>query len=390
MSRHFETGTALIGAVDKGRLHALPKDNGTKDNFRDPFDNFNDVEELDPETLNEDPYPCKPLESNMLLLNSPLPNKEMETEQQEVTAKERTVYISQIDCTATEGQLMELFSACGTVMKVRLCGDPSKSTQYGFVEFEQVSGAKNLLRYDGQKFGKQKKKLQCSLSRQTIRDHDPTDADSKRGKTCTFGEGLQQGVFSTTPLSNSGVQQQKAVSNLSAKEMLETPEKTLLPYLSSISEPLEILIALIHVGVDRPDEVVATLDMWVNKGGLMNAWITQAYRIVLQETKAPVKLMDLGKKLIEAKILGPAQQMTPTTESSKKRMARSVDANLLQSFHPYGTPDVPKVTATEPVEPEISKEDAASIEKKKRILIGVLALLFFLGLAIVLSVGLTQ
>jgi len=280
------------------------------DNFKDPFDIFYDtfnVEALDTgKTDNEtqSPNPTNDVERVVSLVeNLPQPLDGTIFMEAEATAKERTVYISQIDCTATEGQLMELFSACGTVMKVRLCGDPSKSTQYGFVEFEQVSGAKNLLRYDGQKFGKQKKKLQCSLSRQTIRDHDPTDADSKRGKTCTFGEGLQQGVFSTTPLSNSGVQQQKAVSNLSAKEMLETPEKTLLPYLSSISEPLEILIALIHVGVDRPDEVVATLDMWVNKGGLMNAWITQAYRIVLQETKAPVKLMHFGKKLIESNIL---------------------------------------------------------------------------------------
>jgi len=215
--------------------------------------------------------------------------------------KDRTVYVTHIECAATEGELMQIFSACGKVLKVRLCGNPSQSTQFGFVEFEKSTEAQNLVQCEGKRIGKFC--LHCSLSRNVIHDHDPSDADTKVGKDCTFGFNL--GKVSATPLCDSGVQQKRAFQQFSAEELLEAPANAILPYLCSLSgEPLEVLQPLLHLGVERPSEASAVIQLWCKKGGLLTAWVTHGYRLALQETNEPVKLMMFGKRLVEAKILG--------------------------------------------------------------------------------------
>eukprot|EP00759_Apiculatamorpha_spiralis_P036989 PhF_6_TR37099/c0_g1_i1/m.54473/K03260/EIF4G; translation initiation factor 4G len=100
-----------------------------------------------------------------------------------------TVYITQIDNMITEGQLMEFLTAFGDVHKVRLCGNTTQPTQYGFFEFATAEGAQKCLVADRTVLGRFS--IHCSQSRNAVHDTLPHDVVmGPRGPTraCLFGE----------------------------------------------------------------------------------------------------------------------------------------------------------------------------------------------------------
>ncbi|CAL0327516.1 unnamed protein product [Lupinus luteus] len=65
----------------------------------------------------------------------------------------RTVYVSDIDQLVTEEQLATLFLNCGQVVDCRVCGDPSSSLRFAFVEFTDEEGARAALSLSGTMLG---------------------------------------------------------------------------------------------------------------------------------------------------------------------------------------------------------------------------------------------
>ncbi|KAK1366393.1 Polyadenylate-binding protein-interacting protein 11 [Heracleum sosnowskyi] len=61
----------------------------------------------------------------------------------------RTVYVLDIDNQVTEKQLADLFSSCGKLVEVRLCGDLNSILRFAFVEFTDEEGARNALSLAG-------------------------------------------------------------------------------------------------------------------------------------------------------------------------------------------------------------------------------------------------
>ncbi|KAE9587270.1 putative RNA recognition motif domain, ataxin-2 [Lupinus albus] len=64
-----------------------------------------------------------------------------------------TVYVSDIDQLVTEEQLAALFLNCGQVVDCRICGDPSSSLRFAFVEFTNEEGARAALSLSGTMLG---------------------------------------------------------------------------------------------------------------------------------------------------------------------------------------------------------------------------------------------
>eukprot|EP00759_Apiculatamorpha_spiralis_P052323 PhF_6_TR5662/c1_g1_i1/m.8317 len=60
----------------------------------------------------------------------------------------RTVYVSKVDPALSDKELRQFLDQCGTVSKVRLCGDPTQRSVYGFVEFTAPVAAQRLLQMD--------------------------------------------------------------------------------------------------------------------------------------------------------------------------------------------------------------------------------------------------
>ncbi|KAM0840395.1 hypothetical protein ACQ4PT_059692 [Festuca glaucescens] len=65
----------------------------------------------------------------------------------------KTVYVTNIDQTVTEEMLAQLFERCGIVVDCRLCGDPTSSFRFAFVEFLYQEDAFNALNLDGEIIG---------------------------------------------------------------------------------------------------------------------------------------------------------------------------------------------------------------------------------------------
>jgi hypothetical protein len=118
-----------------------------------------------------------------------------------------TIYLSNIDCEATEFDLARALCTFGELCKVRLCGNPRQATQYAFVEFVEERSANLALSRDG-KCLVGKAALRMSRSKSVIQDACPTDAvmsSQGREKFCTFGfEGMYP---SKVKLRNSRFQQ---------------------------------------------------------------------------------------------------------------------------------------------------------------------------------------
>ena len=116
-----------------------------------------------------------------------LTKKAFEKEQAE--RKECTVYVVGIDSAIPESDLLAYASQCGPVSKIRLCGDTSNPTVYGFFEFEYPDAARRLIRRDKTPLGSFV--IQCSHARQAIRDlHGDATSDSNIRTLC-FGKSSQ-------------------------------------------------------------------------------------------------------------------------------------------------------------------------------------------------------
>eukprot|EP00759_Apiculatamorpha_spiralis_P054004 PhF_6_TR673/c3_g1_i1/m.1027 len=255
-------------------------------------------------------------------------------------SKERTVYVSHIDCTGTEGSLMALLTSCGEVTKIRLCGNTTQSTQYAFVEYATSTGAKSAIRsLEGQRYGHYT--LHCTLSRNMIHDKDNTDAVN-HVKACTFGMDPATLGWNNVPLtqsghqqavaygSNNGVkrgtsqrnnnnngaprathqqykhqqqQQQQPMPSLTGDQILYLDEPRRLQYLMNLADPTPTLLSLMKIGETYPEPVVHTLGMWCFRGNLLTAWVQRAYQQASMSTVNPVGIAMLGKRLIDNRIL---------------------------------------------------------------------------------------
>eukprot|EP01063_Lacrimia_lanifica_P035485 TRINITY_DN676_c2_g2_i3.p1 TRINITY_DN676_c2_g2~~TRINITY_DN676_c2_g2_i3.p1 ORF type:complete len:724 (+),score=272.95 TRINITY_DN676_c2_g2_i3:88-2259(+) len=96
---------------------------------------------------------------------------------QQAARRERTVYVVGIDASLSEGELLSFIAQCGSLVKVRLCGDTTNRTIYGFFEFETKECAQNLVSKTGSTLGNYI--IHCSFARQAIRDLSHGQADSK-------------------------------------------------------------------------------------------------------------------------------------------------------------------------------------------------------------------
>jgi len=107
----------------------------------------------------------------------------------EDSARRRTVYVTRVDPTMSEGELRTILLECGDFNKVRLCGDTPGRCKYCFVEFATEPAARKMLKCDGRWFGMQQ--LRVGVAKNAIETNDPRDAlfDNARGKVraCIFG-----------------------------------------------------------------------------------------------------------------------------------------------------------------------------------------------------------
>ncbi|KAJ9467197.1 Polyadenylate-binding protein-interacting protein 8 [Diplonema papillatum] len=83
---------------------------------------------------------------------------------------ECTVYVVGIDANLGEGELLAYVKDFGALAKVRLCGDRSNPTIYGFFEYESPEAAAALVEQSGVHLGAFH--LQCSIAREAIRGND--------------------------------------------------------------------------------------------------------------------------------------------------------------------------------------------------------------------------
>lgn len=60
----------------------------------------------------------------------------------------RTVYVGNLDSTATAEQLLKFFNQIGEVKFVRMAGDESQPTRFAFIEFTEQSSVANALQYN--------------------------------------------------------------------------------------------------------------------------------------------------------------------------------------------------------------------------------------------------
>eukprot|EP01024_Parvocaulis_polyphysoides_P071291 TRINITY_DN8868_c0_g1_i3.p1 TRINITY_DN8868_c0_g1~~TRINITY_DN8868_c0_g1_i3.p1 ORF type:complete len:311 (-),score=32.38 TRINITY_DN8868_c0_g1_i3:4829-5761(-) len=76
--------------------------------------------------------------SSTSLAATPTKNTRKIRQQEQLSAnKERTIYVSEVEHNVTEADLAVLFSRCGDVQDVRLCGDAHSRMRFAFVEFSQ-------------------------------------------------------------------------------------------------------------------------------------------------------------------------------------------------------------------------------------------------------------
>jgi arginine/serine-rich splicing factor 12 len=61
----------------------------------------------------------------------------------------RTVYVGNLPRDITDMELRELLKPCGTVSYVKLAGDITQATRYGFVEFTDISGTHRAVQMSG-------------------------------------------------------------------------------------------------------------------------------------------------------------------------------------------------------------------------------------------------
>eukprot|EP00754_Rhynchopus_humris_P022416 Rhum_TRINITY_DN14790_c1_g1::Rhum_TRINITY_DN14790_c1_g1_i1::g.118063::m.118063 len=96
---------------------------------------------------------------------------------QQAQRRDCTVYVVGIDASLPESELLCFIAQCGSIVKVRLCGDTSNRTIYGFFEFDSKDPAELLVSKSGSVLGNYT--IHCSFARQAIRDLSHGPADSK-------------------------------------------------------------------------------------------------------------------------------------------------------------------------------------------------------------------
>ena len=96
---------------------------------------------------------------------------------QQAQRRDCTVYVVGIDASLPECELLCFIAQCGSIVKVRLCGDTSNRTIYGFFEFDSKDPAELLVSKSGSVLGNYT--IHCSFARQAIRDLSHGPADSK-------------------------------------------------------------------------------------------------------------------------------------------------------------------------------------------------------------------
>lgn len=83
---------------------------------------------------------------------------------------ERTVYVGNLAAHVAEQQLMNFFSVCGPIANVRLAGDPTLPTRFGFVEFLDPMSAQSAMQLNGMELGGRPIKVNPSKTGTTRKD----------------------------------------------------------------------------------------------------------------------------------------------------------------------------------------------------------------------------
>lgn len=77
---------------------------------------------------------------------------------------DRTIYIGNLPSYVDEAQLVTFFSVCGAITQVKLAGDPSQPTRFGFVEFASPQFSAASMQLNGYDIGGKRIKVQPSKS----------------------------------------------------------------------------------------------------------------------------------------------------------------------------------------------------------------------------------
>ncbi|KAL6051259.1 MKI67 FHA domain-interacting nucleolar phosphoprotein isoform X2 [Balamuthia mandrillaris] len=83
-----------------------------------------------------------------------------------MNSSQRTVYVGNLPSVLNEEVIFSFFSCCGTVTNIRLAGDPSYATRFGFVEFASEDSAQKACTLSGTELDG--KKLRVTMSRTAI------------------------------------------------------------------------------------------------------------------------------------------------------------------------------------------------------------------------------
>jgi RNA recognition motif-containing protein len=65
----------------------------------------------------------------------------------------RTIYVSGIDSSMTEQNVVDYFSYCGQITNYKFCGDTSKPTRFAFFEYATFEGCITSMRMNGNMLG---------------------------------------------------------------------------------------------------------------------------------------------------------------------------------------------------------------------------------------------
>lgn len=85
---------------------------------------------------------------------------------------DRTVYVGNLSSQITEDVVRSFFaSCCGPINQVRLAGDPSYATRFGFIEFQLAEGAQQACSISGTQLDG--RKLRITMSKTPITPPNP-------------------------------------------------------------------------------------------------------------------------------------------------------------------------------------------------------------------------
>ncbi|KAI9227341.1 MAG: hypothetical protein DHS80DRAFT_31877 [Piptocephalis tieghemiana] len=120
------------------------------------------------------------------------PYAQMDLEKAEEVA--RTAYVGNLPNHITEMELLQLFASCGSIVAVKLAGDPNLNSRFAFIEFNYASSTLKAVSMSGSMLGDRKLRINYAKNgihrstRQTATTHPPHHINLAMGAASITGK----------------------------------------------------------------------------------------------------------------------------------------------------------------------------------------------------------